>query len=210
MKRLQIALDVLTVGRAREILEQTADHVDIIELGTPLLAAEGATAVREIKAAYPDKIVFADYKIMDGGKIMSDIAFDAGADMVSVLAAAHDATIKDVIENARAVGRMVLVDMCGVKDLEGRSAQVDAWGPDYLCVHVAYDIQQTGVDPVEEVTRLGDTRAQKAAAGGIRLETFEHACQADIDDIIVGGGIYGSDRPGEVARAMREALDSYA
>lgn len=209
MKKLQIALDLLSIQEAKEILKKTAPYVDIIELGTPLMVSAGKRAVEEIKAAYPDKLVFADIKIMDGGKIMSDIVFKAGADMVSVLGAANDSTIQDVIENANQQGKKVLVDMCGIQNIEARGAVINEWQPEYICVHVGYDVQNTGIDPVEEVKKLAGISCKKAAAGGINLQTFEAACQADIDNIIVGGGLYKSEDVEATARKMREILDKY-
>ena len=39
--KLQVALDVETLERAVELIEQVKDYADIIELGTVDLAAEG-------------------------------------------------------------------------------------------------------------------------------------------------------------------------
>lgn len=209
MKKLQVALDLLTIEDTKNMLNQVGEYVDIIELGTPLMVSQGAQVIREIKPLYPEKTVFADIKIMDGGSIMADIVFKAGADMVSVLAQANDATIKDVIETAKKYNKKVLVDMCAVKDIEARAKDIAPWGPDYICVHVGYDIQNTGVDPVEEVKKLSDIQCEKAAAGGIKLETFEAACQSDIDDIIVGGGLFNAKDPKATAKAMFDILNKY-
>lgn len=209
MKKLQAALDVNSTQKAKEILNQIADYVDIIELGTPLMVAEGVRVVKEIKDLYPEKTVFADIKIMDGGSIMAKLAFDAGADMVSVLAAANDATIKDVIETAKGYNGKVLVDMCAIENLEERAKSIEPWGPTYICVHVGYDVQGSGTDPVEEVKKLKDIKVEKAAAGGITLETFESACQSDIDDIIVGGGLFNAKAPKATAEKMYNILNKY-
>lgn len=209
MKKLQVALDLLTIEDAKNMLEKVGKYVDIIELGTPLMVSEGANAIREIKPLYPNKTVFADIKIMDGGSIMADIAFKNGADMVSVLAQANDATIKDVIETAKKYNAKVLVDMCAVKNIEQRASEIAPWGPDYICVHVGYDIQNTGADPVEEVKKLAGIPCEKAAAGGIKLSTFESACQSDIDDIIVGGGLFNAEEPEAVAKQMFDILNNY-
>ncbi|MCY7288092.1 MAG: orotidine 5'-phosphate decarboxylase, partial [Cryobacterium sp.] len=60
--KLQVAMDVLTTDAALELAAKVAPYVDIIELGTPLIKAEGLRAVTAIKAAHPDKTVFADLK----------------------------------------------------------------------------------------------------------------------------------------------------
>lgn len=197
MKKLQVALDLLSTEDAKEMLKKVGDYVDIIELGTPLMVSEGADVIREIKPLYPEKTVFAD------------IAFQAGADMVSVLAQANDATIQDVIKTAKKYHGKVLVDMCAVKDIEARAKQIEPWGPDYICVHVGYDVQNTGADPVEEVKKLSAVKCEKAAAGGIKMATFEAACQSDIDDIIVGGGLFNAPDPAVTAKQMYEILNKY-
>lgn len=64
--KLQLAVDTSTIKEGLEILEQTAEYLDIIEVGTPLMLAEGCHAVREFRKHYPDKIILADCKIRDG------------------------------------------------------------------------------------------------------------------------------------------------
>lgn len=209
MKLLQVALDLFSTKEALRVLEQVGQYVDIIELGTPLMIAEGARVVREVKDKYPDKIIFADIKVMDGGGVVPKVVFDAGADMVSVLAAADDHTISATIGLAREYGGKVLVDMCSVKDIAGRAREVAAMGPDYICVHVGYDIQATGVDPIEELRKLDGVDCRKAIAGGIKLSTFRAAVESPADVIISGGGIYNQPDMGQVAAQMRQIMDSY-
>lgn len=209
MKLLQVALDLFTTEEALKVLEQVGEYVDIIELGTPLMIAEGARVIKEVKAKYPDKIVFADIKVMDGGGVVPKVVFDAGADMVSVLAAADNNTIKGAIDLAKEYNGKVLVDMCSVKDIAGRAKEVETMGPDYICVHVGYDIQATGVDPIEELRKLDGIKCAKAIAGGIKLSTFEAAVQSPADVVISGGGIYNQEDMRAVAKEMREILDRY-
>ena len=209
MKLLQAALDLESTDEALGVLEQVGEYVDIIELGTPLMIAEGCRAVSIVKEKYPDKIVFADIKVMDGGRVVPKPAFEAGADMVSVLCAADDHTIQAVIDLAGEYGRMVLADMCNVKDIAGRGREVAAMGPDYLCVHVGYDVQAFGKDPIEELKKLDGIDCKKAIAGGIKLETFAEAVKSPADIIISGGGIYGRKDMRAVAAKMREILDVY-
>lgn len=209
MKKLQVALDLLSVEKALEILNQIQDYIDIVEIGTPLMISEGCQAVRMIKEKIPDKIVFADIKVMDGGSIVPKIAFTAGADMVSVLAVADNHTIKATIDCAKEYFGKVLVDMCSVPDMTLRGQEIDEMGADYVCVHVGYDVQSMGIDPVEELRRIATMKTKKAIAGGIRLETFEAAVQSDADVIIVGGGLYNQPDIVSTAWKMRAILDDY-
>lgn len=209
MKLLQAALDLFSTEHTIEVLEQIGEYLDIIELGTPLMIAEGACVVKEVKEKYPDKIVFADIKVMDGGGIVPKVVFEAGADMVSVLAAADNNTIQATIDLAKKYNGKVLVDMCSVKDIATRAREVEKMEPDYICVHVGYDIQATGVNPIEELNKLDGINCQKAIAGGINLSTFEDAVNSSADVIICGGGIYNQPDMRETAKRMREILDAF-
>ena len=79
--KLQFAMDTLTTDAALELAAAAAPSVDIIELGTPLIKAEGFRAITAIKEAHPDKIVFADLKTMDAGEL------EAGAGPIGELGA---------------------------------------------------------------------------------------------------------------------------
>ena len=100
-KTLQVALDLFSTEDALRILGEVGEYVDIIEIGTPLIVAEGARVVNIVKKRYPDKIVFADIKVMDGGAEVPKSVLEAGADMFSVLAAAEDSTLRAATGIAR-------------------------------------------------------------------------------------------------------------
>ena len=208
MKKLQVALDIYSVEDALAILQKVGEFIDIIELGTPLIVKEGVSIVKVVKEKYPDKVVFADIKVMDGGGIMSKIAFDAGADMVSVLAAAEDNTIRATIDCAKEYKRDVLVDMCSVQNIEKRAKEVDLMAPKYICVHVGYDIQDTGADTIEELKKIVGVKSAKAIAGGIKLSNFKEAVNSPADLIIVGGGLYNQANMREIAQKMHSIIQA--
>src|ERR1700730_2966414 len=99
--KLQVAIDLLSTADALNLLRKVAEHVDVIELGTPLIKQQGLSVVTNIKAAYPNKLVFADMKTMDAGELEADLAFKAGADIMTVLASAGDSTIAGADKPAR-------------------------------------------------------------------------------------------------------------
>jgi 3-hexulose-6-phosphate synthase len=209
MKKLQVALDLFSTEATLKVLEKVGEYVDIIELGTPLMIAEGAKVVKAVKEKYPNKIIFADIKVMDGGGEVPKSVLEAGADMFSVLAAADDSTIKSAMELAKAYKAKVLVDMCSVKNMEERGKEIEAMAPDYICCHVGFDVQASGVDPIAELHKLDGVNIPKAIAGGIKLSTFENAVQSPAEVIISGGGIYNQSNMEETARKMRDILNKY-
>lgn len=208
-KKLHAALDLFRTQDALAILEKIGPYVDIIEVGTPLVVAEGARAVAAIKERHPEKVIFADIKVMDGGSEVPKSVIEAGCDMFSVLGAADDTTLRAAIALAHEKGVKVMVDMCNVRDLSARAHEVVPFGPDYLCCHVGYDRQSMGADPVKELRALDVVDTPKAIAGGIKLATFEQAVNSSAEVIISGGAIYNADDPAEVTRQMRAILDAY-
>ena len=68
--RLQLALDQVDLHRAlRAAREGVAGGVHILEVGTPLLKAEGLGAVRAIREAFPKHEIVCDAKTMDAGRL---------------------------------------------------------------------------------------------------------------------------------------------
>ncbi|RCW60356.1 MULTISPECIES: 3-hexulose-6-phosphate synthase [Halanaerobium] len=208
IKKLQLAVDLTELKSSLKLLQQVGKYVDIIELGTPLLISEGISIIPIIKELYPDKIIFADLKIMDGGDIISELAFKKGADMISVLAAANDETIKAAIKNAQTFNAKVLVDMCAIKNIKKRAQEVEHLKTDYISVHRATDRERDGTDPLKELELIENIKTKKAVAGGINLNNFEAACRSTADTIIVGGAIYRSNNPASIARKMNKILNN--
>ena len=206
--KLQLALDSSNNQEAKRILEQVSDLVDIVEVGTPLLMREGIKVVTEIKAAYPQLEVLADLKIMDAGDIEASIGFEAGADIVTVLGAAHDVTIRRAVNQARTLSKKVMVDLIAVGDVRERINQIEKIAPDYCCVHTAFDLQDRGMHPLHEIQLVQSAlkRAKMAVAGGIKPEILPDILAYRPAVIIVGGFITNHPEPRRAAFEIRELL----
>ncbi len=111
--QIQFAIDTLTTEAALDLAAKAAPSVDVLELGTPLIKAEGLSVITAMKQAHPDKTVFADLKTMDAGELEADIAFAAGADLVTVLGVAGDSTIRGAVAAAEKHGKGIVVDLIG-------------------------------------------------------------------------------------------------
>ncbi|GJM70492.1 hypothetical protein HMSSN036_27080 [Paenibacillus macerans] len=62
--------------------------------------------------------MLADLKVMDAGAYEVMKAAEAGADIVTILGATDDATIRGAVEEAKKHNTKILVDMINVKDIE--------------------------------------------------------------------------------------------
>ena len=205
--KLQVAMDVLTVEAALELAGQVAEFVDIIELGTPLIKAEGLTAVTAVKKAHPDKIVFADMKTMDAGELEADIAFKAGADLVTVLGTADDSTIAGAVKAAKAHNKGIVVDLIGVADKATRAKEARALGAKFVEMHAGLDEQaKPGFDLSGLLTAGEEARVPFSVAGGVNLSTIEAVQKAGADVAVVGGSIYSAADPALAAKKLRAAI----
>lgn len=206
--KLLLALDFITIPGAMALLKEVGDGIDIVEIGTPFIVKEGLTAVEQVRAAFPGLTIMADLKIMDAGEYECRMAFAAGADLVTVLGVADDATIKASVAEAAKHGKFIMADMIGVADIRKRAKEIDGLGVDYICVHVAVDLQQTGKNPLEElqIVKSVVTKTKTAVAGGIKLSTIDGIVKENPAIIIVGGGITGQRDKRAAALEMKKRM----
>ncbi|HQN18352.1 MAG TPA: orotidine 5'-phosphate decarboxylase [Syntrophobacteraceae bacterium] len=207
---LQLALDFVDLKRAVKSAEAAVrGGVDWVEVGTPLIKSEGLQAVRELRRLLPEITLVADMKIMDTGRVEVETAAKAGANIVDVLGAASDATIRECIQAGKNYGAKIVVDMIAVKDVLSRARAVEEFGADYVSVHCAVDEQMEGKDPFETLRQVSQALSiPVAVAGGINSETAARAIEAGASIVIVGGAITKAIDPEEAARAIREGMDT--
>ncbi|RFU68202.1 3-hexulose-6-phosphate synthase [Bacillus sp. V59.32b] len=205
---LQLALDLVNIPEGIKLVKEVEEHIDIVEIGTPVVINEGLKAVKEMKEAFPNLKVLADLKIMDAAGYEVMQASQAGADIITILGAAEDESIKGAVEEAKKQGKKILVDMIAVKDIATRAKELDELGADYICVHTGYDLQAVGQNSFEDLATIKSVvkNAKTAVAGGIKLETLAEVIKAQPDLVIVGGGITGKDDKKAVAAEMQKMI----
>ncbi len=122
----------------------------------------------------------------------------------------HDETIKGAVKAANASSKKVLADMMCVEKLEERAKQLVDLGVHYICVHTAFDVQETE-SPFESLARIQSAVGSDhcAIAGGINANSVNKVVQYKPEIIIVGNGITGQENKKETARMIRNILNSY-
>lgn len=170
---LQVALDNQSMSSAYETTRLIAEEVDIIEVGTILCVAEGVRAVRDLKALYPHKIVLADAKIADAGKILSRMCFEANADWVTVICCADINTTKGALEVAKEFNGDVQIELTGYWTWEQAQEWRDA-GIGQVVYHRSRDAQAAGVTwgeaDISAIKRLSEMGFKVTVTGGLALE----------------------------------------
>jgi 3-hexulose-6-phosphate synthase len=199
--KLQVALDTSDIGRAILVAADVAPYVDSLEVGYPLMLAEGADAVRRIAAAFPQRGVVADAKIADHGAEIAGQLIGAGARAVTVLASAEDRTIIEVVAACREAGVQVIADLLGVEDLKRSVKRAARHDVDMLYFHRGADGSLEGIEVVQAE---GDLPV--AIGGGITLESLPTVLAARPSTVIVGRAITGEVNPAAAAEAFARAV----
>ena len=209
---LQIALDYISLPKALVMAYQVAPEVDIIEIGTPLCKAAGMEAVRAVREICPDKLILADLKTPDVGGLEAAMAFDSGADMMTVIGGAALATVEQALAVARERGKEMLMELTGVRDNEilTRAAEWRKIGVERVVYHREWDAQSAGRMWAESdkvtIRKMIDMGFKMSITGGMTMELLPFFADLPVSVLICGRGIREADEPRNAARDMHLAL----
>jgi 3-hexulose-6-phosphate synthase len=171
---VQISLDLTSVKDALETATVAVEAgVDWIEVGTPLILAEGLHGVRALRKEFPNHPIVADLKTMDGGYLEAEMMADAGADAVVVMGQAHDATVIRVCEAGEKFGLLVMGDDLATTDRVAEAARLEALGVGMIIHHIGYD--HRGMFPAPSPLRdlaaiVAATTIPVQAVGGLSID----------------------------------------
>ena len=207
---LQLALDTPDLPSALAPLQQAAPHIDIIEVGTILCLAEGFGAVRIIRSLFPRKTILADVRIAEAGGIIARMAFEAGADWVSLVSGAALSTAEVVHAAAQEHGGQAQVELS-----EGWTwAQAKRWreiGIDQAIIHRSRDAEAQGklawaAADLDNIRRLADMGYRVTVAGSISLDDIPAFAGIPVSIFIAGRAIRNASHPQQAAAAFQAAI----
>lgn len=172
---VQISLDLTNIEEALETAAIAVEAgVDWIEVGTPLLLAEGLHAVRGLRSAFPKTPIVVDLKTMDGGYLEAEMMAKAGADAVVVMSRAHDATITRVVKAGADFGVLVMGDDLGEPDRVGSVRRMTELGVGAIIHHVGFDHRGENPGTPSPLALLPEivaaTHLPVQAVGGLSME----------------------------------------
>lgn len=203
--KLQLALDT-SLKKGLKICEKVKKHIDIIELGTPLIKAEGVKAVKKFKKFR--KPIMADLKTMDTGFLEAEMAFKAGADLATVCAASSKNTIFGAVKAAKKYKKKIVVDFIGVRNMKKRLKEISHINADYFEIHTGIDLQKKGESPLvylKKVIKIVNSK-KISVAGGINLKSIDSFAKLKPAIIVVGSAITSSKNPGLTAKELKERI----
>lgn len=141
----QISVDVDGLSQALGVAEAgLAAGITLIEMGTPLLKCEGVhTVVPAFRRRFPEALLLADMKTMDGGGLEARAVFQGGANIIDFLALSGVATakgvcaVRDEFRGESEIARLAFADIL-----------LPQQGPAGPAVEAALRIVEAGVDGV--------------------------------------------------------------
>lgn len=205
-----LAMDLMDLLNAYEVVEAIANDIDTIKIGYPLTLAEGLKSIQVFKENFDFKVI-CDYKVADipetNSKI-ADLTFGAGADAIITHGFVGRDSVEACVDVANTYGGEVFL----LTEMSHPGAKMFLQG-------VANDIAMMGVDmgiknyvaPSTRLDRLSDIRniVEKdsfiispgvGTQGGNPKDTLNYA-----DALIIGRSIYEADDP---KIAISEIIDS--
>ncbi|GAE28575.1 D-arabino-3-hexulose 6-phosphate formaldehyde lyase [Halalkalibacter wakoensis JCM 9140] len=206
---IQLALDRLSREECFDVIKETERYIDWIEVGTGVIKEYGMSIIREIKEAFPNKVLVADMKTCDAGRYEAAQAFEAGADITTVMAFSADKTILDTLEVARKQGKRVMIDLLGMTD-PTRLEELEQLGVDLIGLHFGKDMQLEG-EIHTDLFNLVESYStfEVAIAGGINIGSLPDILEKSPNTIIVGSAISKAEDRTEVAKKMKGLINAY-
>lgn len=213
---VQISLDLTNNDEAlRTAAVAVASGVDWIEVGTPLVLAEGLHAVRALRKEFPEHPIVVDLKTMDGGYLEAEMMGDAGADAVIVMARAHEATIEAVIEAGERFGMLVMGDDLAEADRVAACVRMEQLGVGMVIHHIGYDHRnkhpELGLSPLTELSDIvAATTVPVQAVGGLTIDQAVSCPEVGAPVVVFGAplaidGKTFSPASGDLGKVLTEA-----
>ncbi len=209
--KLQLALDTPDLTHELALAGKVAAYVDLIEAGTPLLIREGIRVVRELRRRHRGRPIVADIKVIDAGEPIAELAFAAGATVVTVLGNASDELIERVVRSAQRYDGQVMADSLTVTNITERARRLRELGVNSLCVNRRGFKQAKGVNREERISQIAalieKIELPVFLAGGIDAAELILLRELPLAGVIVGAAIAEAASPVEAAKKMRAILD---
>lgn len=204
--KIQLALDRLSKDECIDILEETIEYVDIIEIGTGIIKEYGMKIVKDIRRLYPETTLLADMKTCDAGKHETKQALESGADITTVMAFSADQTIIDSLEVAKSMGKKIMIDLLGITSRE-KIEKLKELGVELVDIHLGKDSQKETKFSSDMFSLVKGLDLEIAVAGGINLDTLPDIVKENPDIVIVGSAITKAKNKKETIKKLKDIMN---
>lgn len=193
---LQMALDATNIETALASIQHVADKLDVIEIGTILAFAHGVNSVSVFREKYPNHTIVCDIKITDASAILARLAMEAGANWITISAAAHIETIRSAKNVTDEYDGEVQIELYGHWTMEDAQAWIDM-GITQAIYHRSRDAELAGInwtqqdlDKMQELSNLG---IELSITGGIVPDYLHLFKNLSVKSFIAGRALAGNN-----------------
>lgn len=202
---LQVALDCDNTAQAISVLRKVEDQIDVVEAGTILIYRDGMSAVRNLRAMAPDKIVLADVKCADAGTKCGVSSRESGANWMTCINAATVPTMSNAQKEIE-----VQVELYEGWDDESRMQKWLDNGIHQVVYHQSRDAKFAGQEwsekDVENVKNLIDMGFKVSVTGGVEPEVLQLFKGVPVYTFIAGRAITHAADPHAVAKQFKDEI----
>jgi len=208
----QISVDVATIELGLTVAGAAlAGGITLVEMGTPLLKNQGVSnVVPAFRRKFPEALLLADMKTMDGGAFEARAVYTGGGNIVDFLALAGVDTAKAICgvrdefrRNDPALPRLVFADIMvphqgpAATAAEVARRMLDA-GVDAVGIHLQADARRANPTLIEshlldDVARAVFDRVGSAApvqvVGGLTVAQAKNLAQAGLRAFVISGNL---------------------
>lgn len=125
-------MKTITIHDLRTIASVPENEEAVIDITAGMTTFGSVGAIYTFKKNHPDWRLFLDLKLEDEDMINAKMAYDAGADIVSVSGNVSDETLKNVQLIAEANDADVMLDVRNVSNPEERAEDASIFGIRYI------------------------------------------------------------------------------
>lgn len=204
--KLQISYDFTNLSQALEIAKQTAQFADILEVGTPLLIAEGVNAIKAFLEAFPETPIVADAKLVDRVSNVIPILTKAGASYITVLYGTSNKVIQKASSVAHAKDAKIILDLLDAETMGQAARDAESLDVDLVLFHYPHEVSEfyNNMDQWEIVR--GNTDLPIFVSGRIAKEHVGEIKKLKPQGIVIGEAITKAKDPLQAARYFKEQL----
>ncbi|URZ04962.1 orotidine 5'-phosphate decarboxylase / HUMPS family protein [Clostridium felsineum] len=205
--KIQLALDRMTLSEAKSIVEEVHDYIDIIEVGTSLIKDYGKKSIQFIRSEFKDKVILADIKTCDEGEYEFKAAYEAGADIATVMGNSPIETIKICYEVSKKYKKHIMIDLMETDD--SKIETIKTYEDAILFVHLPKDSENKSlIDMFQSKKQLYKDINRLAVGGGINEKIIVDIEVINPEIVVVGSLITKSKNAAYTAKRICEKLQS--
>ncbi|API92247.1 3-keto-L-gulonate-6-phosphate decarboxylase [Virgibacillus pantothenticus] len=208
--KLQLALDNHDLSSSLAAAQKSQSQVNVMEVGTILAVENGMKAVRIMKSLFPDHIVLADIRIIKAGGKLAKLAFDSGADWVTVISDASKDTIEAVVKEVKSrENKDVQIEI----NQTFTNEQTEYWrslGITQLIYHRSSEVveeeEKWSPEVINELKSLADKGFQLSITGGLSVDEIKLFKDVPVYCFIAGRKIANSPNPFQAAKEYKDEI----